>query len=467
MDMAHGFYPNNNGAQKRFAQALNSKLYPQALKQFEDAFSDSYKKSIDGYALRSLLMFNSGIELTGMQQLFALKHPKKINVTLKKMWSDSAPIQHPIWKLLNTKVTSKWSSVFPFIGNYNGFLFPHYKPKNIGQLKKLERTNYNSLIMTDWHHFQLGLWNGIFGKANKGLAYLNKIPSNSKTVNKNQVHLARGRLQFQLKRHQQAIRSYQRVSKKSDYWAISLEEQAYTYTVMGKPGLGLAKLKSLFTPVLAPFAGAEPYMLTAFNQEQNCDYISSFKTVTNYKKTFIPRARSLKKLAGHQMTQQLRTLLSNKQSFSWENLGSNIELLPTNIYTDKFLIKYFNTKNALVNDLVKMRQFGVNGEIIERSRNTADKKIPYYDRQITERIAYLASKDLKTISNITKKMHLIEAEIIQQLHIKKDIKKASGFSRPNSREVLVFPDDGEVWLDEIDKYNASIGFCNKKRGKTL
>ena len=64
-------------------------------------------------------------------------------------------------------------------------------------------------------------------------------------------------------------------------------------------------------------------------------------------------------------------------------------------------------------------------------------------------------------------MHLIEAEVIQQLHIKKDIKQANSFKKPNSREVLVFPDDGEVWLDEIDKYNASIGFCNKKKGQSL
>ena len=79
----------------------------------------------------------------------------------------------------------------------------------------------------------------------------------------------------------------------------------------------------------------------------------------------------------------------------------------------------------------------------------------------------LARLNLKEISNITKKMHLIEVEVIQQLHIAKKINAAKKFKASNSRQTLVFPDDGEIWLDEVDKYRASIGNCKNSKENTL
>lgn len=463
------YFPNTSSEQNSFSKNIKRGQYKIAMKSYDQIFDDSYKTSTNGYALQSLLMYKSGMPLNGVRTLLSLKNPNKIDQELANMWAKALPVNSPIWKVVNVKVTSKWSSVFPYVGNYSGYLYPHYKPKNIKQLKKLENQNVNSVIMSDWHNYQLGIWNGILDRPNRGLDYLAKIPTNSKTVDMNQVNLARARLHYQLKNYNKAIITYQKVSKKSDYWAISLEEQAHTYTIMGKDNLSLAKLKSLFSPVLASFAGPEPYMLTALNQEQNCDYISSFKTVGKYKKNLLPRAISLKAISKGEQTPAIKHLLAvqTNKNLDWQFSSQYVNKLPTHFYNDKFLVKYFDGRSNLRRERALINSLNVTESVANKIVKYSDARIPYLEKKITNRLAYLAGRDLKNISNVTKKMLLIESEVIQQLHIAKDIKQASKFKKPNSREVLVFPDDGEVWMDEIDKYSASIGFCNKKKGKSL
>ena len=60
-------------------------------------------------------------------------------------------------------------------------------------------------------------------------------------------------------------------------------------------------------------------------------------------------------------------------------------------------------------------------------------------------------------------MHLIEAEVIDPLHVAKNIYAARKFKAAKYNDVLVFPDDGEIWKDEIDKYRASVSSCNKNK----
>lgn len=468
-EVAASYFPNTTSAQNSFSKNIKRGQYKTAMKSFDQIFDESYKASANGYVLQSLLMYKSGMPLNGVRTLLSLKNPNKIDNELKNMWAKALPVSSPVWKVVNVKVSSKWSSVFPYIGNYTGYLYPHYKPKNLKQLKKLEKQNISSVIMSDWHNYQLGLWNGILDRPNRGLDYFNKIPTNSKTVDMDQLNLARGRLHYQLRNYNKAIIAYQKISKKSDYWAISLEEQAHTYTIMGKDNLSLAKLKSLFSPVLASFAGPEPYMLTAFNQEQNCDYISSFKTVGKYKRSLLPRAKSLKAISKGEKTAAIAHLLNVQanKNLDWQFSSQYVNKLPTHFYNDKFLIKYFDGRSNLRREAALINTLNITDKVANKIRAYSEARIPYLESKITKRLAYLAKRDLKNISNITKKMHLIEAEVIQQLHIAKDIKQASRFNKPNSREVLVFPDDGELWMDEIDKYSASIGFCNKKKGKSL
>jgi len=466
-EVTAGYYPADTAAQKTFSKNIKRGQYKSAMKAFDQTFEDTYKSSVNGYALQSLLMYKSGMPLNAVRILLSLKTPNKIDTELKNLWAKALPVNSPVWKVVNNKVSSKWSSVFPYIGNYTGYLYPHYAPKNLKQLKKLEKKKINSVIMSDWNNFQLGLWNGILDRPARGIDFLNKIPSNTKTVDMNHVHLARARLHYQSKNYSKAIISYQKISKKSDSWAIALEEQAHTYTIMGKDNLSLAKLKSLFSPVLINFAGPEPYMLTAFNQEQNCDYISSFKTIGQYKKTFLPRATSLKAISKGEQTPAIKHLLAVQanKNLDWQFSSKYVNKLPTHFYNDKFLVKYFDGRSNLSGELKLLNTLNVTDSFASQIREYSDERISYLEKKITKRLAFLAKRDLKGISNITKKMHLIEAEVIQQLHIAKDIKKASSFSKPNSKEVLVFPDDGEVWMDEIDKYSASIGFCKKKKGK--
>ncbi len=468
-EQAYAFFPKSSPQQKSFVVDIKKSNYKSALAKFESTFSASFKTSPTGYAFYYLLSFKAGLKLNSLQHLLSLKNLKSIDPQLRKTWAKEVPMNSPLWKVINLNASSHWNSIFPFIGQYNGPLFPHYNPKNLKSLHRLARKKMNSAIMKDWHFFQLGLWYGIFDQPQKGLSYFNKISKKSVIVSRDEVQLAIGRTFYQLKDRTKAVQAYQHVSQKSDVWALSLEEQAWAYTLMKKDNLSLSKLKSLFSPVLLPFAGPEPFMLTAFNQERNCDYVSSFKTVSKYKKHFLPRAISLKKIAQGQNTPAITKLMNVHKSnpLHWSYNSEFIKDLPSHYSKDKFLVKLLNGRFYLTQENLRAQKLALRQQFRSKIINYAKKRIPYLENKTRARLKFLAQRDLNEISNITKKMHLIESEVIQQLHIEKEIKTAAKFKRPKSKEVMVFPDDGEVWLDEIDKYTASIGLCQKNKGKSL
>ena len=63
-----------------------------------------------------------------------------------------------------------------------------------------------------------------------------------------------------------------------------------------------------------------------------------------------------------------------------------------------------------------------------------------------------------------RKLHIVEAEVIQRLHLDENLKGKRAKREnpvPRSSDILTFPVTKEVWLDELDSYHAEVKDCPK------
>lgn len=220
-----------------------------------------------------------------------------------------------------------------------------------------------------------------------------------------------------------AITYYNKVSKSSDYWVESIEEKAWAYTRKNDYNSAIATLKSIFNPVFAPYIGPETYVLSAFIDLKICDYKSAFDKIALFKAEMLPRVDALESIVND----------SNSQF--------------VNSWVQKFSKGDIVQSSQLGKDLVKLPRY------IQRDT-----------RKITNsRMKSLAQADLDEISKDLKKMKIIEIEVAQRSFVyEKPKDKKLKFDKRKSSDTLIFPDEqdsGEVWLDEIGKYEVKTNKC--------
>lgn len=240
--------------------------------------------------------------------------------------------------------------------------------------------------------------------------------------------LNRARKLYEKNELDKAISEYDKISKSSDYWVESIEEKAWAQTKQKDYEKAIGTLKSIFNPVFAPYIGPETYVLSAFIELKMCDYKEAFDKIALYKKEMLPRVEALESIINNSNPEFVNNWvqkLSTGQITSAEQLGQDITKLP------RFIQK-------------------------EAGRMTATK------------MKALAKKDLEEISKNLKKMKIIEVEVAQRSFTYEKTKQAKlKFDKRKSADILVFPDeqDGEVWLDEIGKYEVKANKCQDQAVK--
>jgi hypothetical protein len=88
----------------------------------------------------------------------------------------------------------------------------------------------------------------------------------------------------------------------------------------------------------------------------------------------------------------------------------------------------------------------------------------------TQRIRVLAQGETKEYRMILNKMHILEAEVIERLHLDDNLKGQRGklSKTDDSGDVLVFAVKGnETWIDELDNYKARVKDCPTLKGASL
>lgn len=456
---------------------MNKGEYPQALKLWPSSFGKSrFSRTADGVAMYSIVLYKNALEVSATHKLFSIAQPQKISPRLREILTNTIPRDHAGFSFVTSRTAKKWSLVFPHLKGWGAqslsghFFLP--TARDVRQFeKKIQSTQLNS-SQKAWLHWQLALAKTLINQEAEAHWHLNHAQDLDPTIiDFDLLHMTQARGYYQSGQLQKAIYEYDKVKKSSDYWLESLEEKAWAYLRLDEPDKTLAQLKTVLAPVFTPQVGAEPYFLQSFAQLKICNYAGASQTLGEFKSLLRDRIASLQDLANtgkNRSWDKFSSIFSNVD-LKWENLGSDVHYLPRNFHRDLYLKEYLaryrglqTEKHILTTKFNQNNEFaGEIADIYELSSQSIKKA--------QNRLSFLAKQELNDVSKIIQKMHIVEAEIIQQIHLSEKNVSVKPAKQPlvKSADKLQFPVTTEVWMDELDNYEVNINNCPWKKGQVL
>ena len=297
-----------------------------------------------------------------------------------------------------------------------------------------------------WDRWQAALWAPTFDKVSLALKILHWLDGEVQAeVEQDQIDLALARTYFQQPNLQKAIQHYRKVPSDSDSWLEAQEEMAWTYLRLNQHNKTISALATVTSPVFSRVIRAEPYFLKSLTHLQICDYKGVFKTTQVFKKNFGKRAPALQQLVdqGSSPAAEAAIDLLKYSPLKMTSVGKQAPQLPSLFWRDQFFQRH----------ILNWRR---------TNRGT-------YRQSAMKRLRDLARQDVAEISGMIQKMHIVEAEVIQRLHMDVHLTdtKVKQQNQKDSKDKLYFPYTSEVWLDELDSYQAKVKDCPTLRKASL
>jgi hypothetical protein len=199
----------------------------------------------------------------------------------------------------------------------------------------------------------------------------------------------------------------------------------------------LAAARTLTSPALSGLTTTEPFLLRALVQLKLCDYVGVFQTLKDFRLQKRDQVIAIQQIAQTQRnpisTQTLQLWMNDTKN--WKALGPNLAKMPQLFYTDSLMLAAAKAKSL---------------------------------SRLEKRLQQLAIVENNENHRILQKLNLIEVEGVQRVHIATQFNKKQGETLEKSDDDLVFKDSKEdVWLDELDNYQATVDRCEKKSGRTM
>jgi hypothetical protein len=252
-----------------------------------------------------------------------------------------------------------------------------------------------------------------------------------------QQTLSKARQLFEKKNYKEALAEYDKITPQSDRYLMVLEEKAWTYIHLDQMNKALAASRTLTSPSLNGLTTTEPFLLRALVQLKLCDYVGVFQTLKDFRTLKRDQVIAIQELAKKQRNSISRQTLGLwiKNTANWKALGPNLAKMPQLFYRDSIMLSAAKAKDL---------------------------------KRLEKRLQQLAVIENNENHRILQKLNLIEVEGVQRVHIATQFNNKQGVTLEKSDDDLVFKDSEEdVWLDELDSYQATVDRCEKKSGRTM
>ena len=457
--------------------------FEKALFHWPSAFdSADFAKSENGVALNAYLLFVNGIHISGLEKLLAISNPGAISADIMNLWKVAAPDSNPVWN--NVVVANaanwnpKWTDAFGIGAEIRVRGRQVYEAKQIDQIKELIKKTQVGTSERAWLEWELVLAlaeGNDSGIAAQALAHLMKAPNNP--VSEDLMTLTAARLLYQNGYLDAAVKYDQKVSKASDYWLDAQEETGWAYIRKGEPQNTLAITKTLSTPVFASQEGPEPLFLQALANLKVCDYPQVNATLRLFQSRFRPRAQAMLSLSENPQSPAVKALIERmmKKPVQLVDLGDDAKLLPRFVTRDETLSKAVQQEKVLreeaktAGELYARSLTGGTGQVVfqarlEDLRRDADQRVQASRAMTYGRVKNLADEEVTEITAVLQKLHIVEAEVLQQLSMVDRVTAATqgkssdkkGTTGSQSRDRLTFPAESETWFDEIANYRVDV-----------
>jgi len=467
---------NVNSEQNIFLRYVENAEWEKAVLQFPGAFEGTaFQKSANGRALLGYVQFQAGLPVTGVQTLFMAANPKEINSTLREEWKKIAPVDHFSWDLAQVEWQDSWEVVF---GDAMELRVKTVEAlattKNLEQLKKLSAqapANSKEKALIDWQLVIAYSLNDQADQAAKLLANLMKMPY--APVSKDLMQITAGRLLFQNGYFDAAIKYYEKVAKNSDYWTEAQEEMGWAFIRKGEPNNAMAISQSLVANNLNYQVSPEAFFVRSLSQLKVCDYKGVTETLQVFPKRFKERTKTLEAMVATPATADVDkgiALLKSKK-IDVQDLGKTAQSLPRRFAHDERLYQFSQAQKHLEDEAQVAEKLyakslaltGLQGSFEKLKQNTLQ-RAQMAKASAYSRVKELAKEEVGETKEILRKLHIVEAEVIQQVSLADKIaKNAKGNDEKKgvtgyngTAEVMKFPADEEVWFDELSNYRVDV-----------
>lgn len=421
-----------------------------ALFSFDGSMPSAFKNSATGKAFYAYLLFANGLRLEGLERVLATGTPDQVKPTILELWKPLVTKETKEWRIGKLTASPSWAEFFGL-------------------------TSQAAQVATWKEATQIAV-NGKPEKAAKMLAGL--LNETDPYVSKELIYITAARLLYQQGFLDAAIRYDNQVTKGSDYWFEAQEEAAWAEMRKGQVGKALAITTSLQHPTLKQEVGPESVFLHSLVNLKVCNYPEVITTLKTYKERFRPRVIALQKLTTESESKAIAGLLNQaaKEELTPVKVGYLSAEVPRAAGFDRalrhdgFLYGLVRNEAKVAGDLFalslqKGSQVGFQGKF-EQLKQKIQSREQSLKSTFTGRVKELARAEVKEISVLLQKMHIVEAEVIQQTGLANRIVAASqkaGQDKDKSKakvsvasDEVVFDGDGEVWFDELTHYKMDV-----------
>lgn len=441
---------SDTGDTNIFLQKLFSSDYQGALFSFNEAVEGTpFQASNSAIALHAFLLWQNGLRLHGLEKLVAINDLQSIAPLILDFWRPLVQSTSIEWRVVKNKVNNSWGAFFGL-------------PSQIDQVKMWsEATQFAAQDQVD--------------KSAKLLSSLLKEPD--PYVEKDLVHLTASRLLYQKGYLDASLRYLAMISKSSDWWYVAQEEAAWAHMRKGEVGAALAITQSLMHDKLQRDIGPETVFLHSLLNLKVCNYTQVIQSLKSFKERFRPRVIELSKVAQSETTTHaaIETVLTlaEKEDLKPTRIGANSRILPREVALDRQLKQDGLLYGVLKNEaqvagrlysisLEKNTKVGFSAEF-EGLKQKLGQKQESLRSLFFSRVKDLARSEISEIQHLLQKMHIVEAEVIQQTGLSERIakenqtkvKSAVKLSKVTSDQVT-FKGDQEIWFDELSHYKLTV-----------
>ncbi len=468
-----------NAEQNILFNFLDKGEYEKAFYQWGSAFDGTkFAYSPTGRALKAYLFYKVGLEINALEMLTSIQNPGTIKKQMLSFWKETAPANSPTWALSDIKWDPIWTDVF---GRRAEVQVKSKRLVDASDYKAIESLLRKSSEDTEeraWLEWQLALHFALNGDAAKGSKVLSLLMKEKENfIDPNLMNITAARMLYENGYLDAAVKYYKTVPKKSDYWFTAQEELAWSYIRRGEPQNTLAVTKSLVQPGFKALIGPEAVFLRALSQLKVCDYKGAAKSLVDFKKYFRPKAQNLESLMADNQKpiEYFFNLLEEKGRMPLAKLKSKAYELPRYVTRDEVLYILSQRAFGLKKEAKKADELysrslaggtakvGFQADINDIKVGTQNKfqtaKNAFYNR-----VKSLATEEITEINQILQKMHIVEAEILQQITVSSDIAstdrsmfdKKKGSTGSEAKDVLRFPATDEIWFDEISNFKIDV-----------
>lgn len=466
--------------QNIFIQFFAKGELEKALFQWPSAFEGTtFAKSPSGRALHALLLYRNGIQVTALEGLLAIDKPTEIAPELRQLWKSTVPETAAVWNSVHiAKWDPIWTEMFGGLAEVRvrgRQIFGAEQMALLEELIKKAPPESRERALLEWQLVLALAEKEEPAQAAKTLAHLMKVSNNP--IGTDLMTITAARLLYQNGFLDAAINYYEKVPKTSDYWFDAQEEMGWAFIRKGEPGRTLAITKTLVVPAFRAQVGPEPVFLRSLSLLKVCDYPEVTKSFGLFRERFQGKTKDLMALIDSADTPATKMLVTRLKEgeVKLADLGDDASRLPRFSTRDESLRQFVQSEKVLETEAKRAAdlyarslnggtaQVGFQGAL-ESLKQTVETRVQLARSMTMGRVKALAQEEVNEVGQILQKLHIVEAEVLQQVALSDRVVAAIGPDKTKKKtkrpsvgsDRLWFPDESETWFDELSNYQVDI-----------